>query len=135
MKPPRKNWRETLSRFDIHTKTGREQFLNEVASAYEGMYPARADFFRRSLRNLREVTTDGYSMGRAGDAYCKIRVPTELWLFIKRWVPDFGDDSKDIELLTKVWGDLVTPRRDRRRRTRLFLKDLQLAKPRPPRPS
>jgi len=49
----------------------------------------------------------------------KIRVPTELWLFIKRWIPDFGDDSADIELLRRVWCDLVRPAKERRKITRI----------------
>lgn len=131
MKPSRRNWQRTLNSYNVHTKDGLEKFLSDVASAYEGMYPARADFFKRNLKNLRDVTTGGYGQSR-GDFYCRVRVPTELLLYIQRWIPEFGRDSKDIDVLCKVWGDLVRPRKDRRRRTRLFLKDLQLAQSRPP---
>ncbi len=120
----KKNWRETLAGFQIHTKEGREKFLNEVARYYEMMFPARADFFKRSLKELRAVTKESYSLGvDKGDAQVTLRVPTELWLFIKRWIPDFGDDSADVELLSRVWCDLVRPRKDARRRTRLFMSE------------
>ena len=116
----KKDWRETLAGFQIDTKDGREKFLNEVAKWYEAMFPARADFFKRSLKDMRAVTTDGYALGKGrGEMKCTLRVPTELWLFIKRWIPGFGDDSKDVELLCRVWCDLVRPRKDHRRRTRL----------------
>lgn len=113
------DWRAKLENLQIHTKTGREKFLVEVADAYCALYPNRADFFRRSLKELRKVTTDGYQAGRHGHMYCQMRVPTELWLFIQRYVPDFGQDSSDVELLTKVWSDLV-PARDRRPRTKIY---------------
>lgn len=120
---PRKSknkWKETLHSFQIHMKTGREKFLSEVARAYEMLYPAKARFFRSALKNLRQVTTSGYKAGKAGDMYVSIRVPTELWCYIQRWIPDFGQDSKDVELLSKVWCDLVKGR-DYRRRTTFYI--------------
>lgn len=128
--PKKRSYQRTLASFNVHTRTGLESFLNEVAKWYEAMFPARADFFKRSLKNLQQITTDGYAK-QHGDFYCSARVPTELLLFIQRWIPEFGRDSKDFDLLRKVWCDLVRPRKDRRRRTRLFLKDLPLAQPRP----
>lgn len=111
----------TLARFQIHTKTGRENFLNEVAKWYETLFPARADYFKRAMRELRSVTSDNasYRDDKNREYAVKIRVPTELWLFIKRWIPDFGDESADIELLKRVWCDLVRPAKERRRITRI----------------
>lgn len=111
----------TLASFNIHTKDGKEKFLNEVASWYERMFPARSDFFKRTMRNLREVTVQAgeYKDQKNREYMVKIRVPTELWLFIKRWIPDFGDDSADIELLKRVWCDLVRPAKEHRRITRI----------------
>src|SRR5258705_3103594 len=115
------NWRETKASFQIHTKDGREKFLNEVLKWWESMYPAKADFFRRSLKELRAVTKESYSLGvQRGDARVTMRIPTELWLFIKRWIPEFGKDSEDIDLLCRVACDLVRPTKDRRPRTRLY---------------
>lgn len=115
------NAERTLATFNIHTKDGREKFLNEVAKWYEALFPDRSDFFKRSLRSLREVTVNSgeYRDEKNREYAVKIRVPTELWLFIKRWIPDFGDDSADIELLKKVWCDLVRPAKERRRITRI----------------
>lgn len=112
----------TLAAFNVHTKDGKEKFLNEVAKWYETLFPARADFFKRSMRSLREVTVNGgeYRDEKNREYAVKIRVPTELWLFIKRWIPDFGDDSADVELLKRVWCDLVRPAKERRRITRIY---------------
>jgi hypothetical protein len=111
-------YRETIGSFQIHTKDGREKFLEEVAKWYTAMYPNRADFFRRSLKQLREQAVPGFMTGQ-GEMRCVYRVPQELLLFVQRWIPGFGDDSKDIDLMLKVWCDLVKPTRDYRRRTRL----------------
>lgn len=117
------DYRAELSRFDIHMKDGREKFLNEVAKYWEAMYPVKADWFKTQMRHARDVTVEGatYAAGKGREFCVKIRVPTELWQFIKRWIPDFGEDSKDIDLLLRVWCDLVRPARDHRTRTRLFL--------------
>jgi hypothetical protein len=117
----KRTWKHEIARFDVHTKTGKEQFLSEVARAYETLYPNKADYFKSALRELRAVTTDGYAAGRAGHMECRIRVPTELWLFLQRWIPDFGKDSSDIELLARVWCDLVRVKKDHRRRTHLVV--------------
>lgn len=115
------SWERTLGSFDIHVSGGREKFLNEVARCYETMFPARADFFKRAMKDWRDVTVEGaeYKDQKNREYMVKIRVPTELWLFIKRWIPDFGDDDKDIQLLRRVWCDLVRPAKERRRVTRL----------------
>lgn len=121
MKKP--SWQQTLGSFQIHTKTGKEAFLNEVARAWEVLYPNKADWLKRNLRRLREVTTnDGsYKNAGGGDYYVSLRIPTELWFYLRRWIPNFGDDSEDVELLKKVFCDLVRPARDHRRHTRLFV--------------
>ncbi len=120
----KKDYRTELARFDIHMKAGKEKFLSEVASWYERMYPARADWFKTNLRLLREVNKnpDGsYRDARDREWRVRYRVPTELLMFIQRWVPDFGRDSADIDLLVRVWCDLVRPGKDRRRYTRLSI--------------
>jgi hypothetical protein len=121
-KDNQKDWQRTLAGFSVHTKDGREKFLNEVAKWYEAMFPARSDYFKRAMKEQRSVTNDHaeYRDDKNREYYVKIRVPTELWLFIKRWIPDFGDDSKDIDLLNRVWCDLVRPAREHRRITRIY---------------
>lgn len=129
----KKDYRETLQNLQIHTKTGRVNWLKEVADAWFTLYPHKADWFMRQLRYLREVTTDGYYSGKTGHMYVKTRVPTELLMYLQRWDPDFGRDSADMELLAKVWEDLVragSRARDRRKRTRLWsVTGVKLAQP------
>lgn len=134
----KKDYRETLGTFQIHMKEGKEKFLNEVAKWYEAMYPARADFFRQNLRQLREINknSDGsYKDAKGREWFVRYRVPKELLMFVQRWVPDFGQDSADIDLLVRVWCDLVRPGKDRRKHTRLVVKEDYVAKSRPNRSS
>jgi hypothetical protein len=112
------DYRETLGSFQVHMKDGREKFLEEVAKWYTALYPARAEFFMRSMRRLRETAIPACQT-KNGEMRCEYRVPQELFLFIQRWIPDFGDDHSDIELMCRVWCDLVRPTKDYRRRTRL----------------
>jgi hypothetical protein len=119
----KKDYRETLATYQVHMKDGREKFLNDVASWYNKLYPARADFFKRMLRQLREVSTSGYQAGETGEMQCTIRAPTELVLFIQQWIPDFGLDSADLELLAKVWCDLLPATNKHCRRTRLHVRN------------
>lgn len=117
-----KDYRETIGGYQINMRQGVEKFALDVAKYYQMMYPARANYFKRMLKQLKEVSTDGYQTGRSGKMYCSIRVPTELLTFMQRWIPEFGRDSADLELLAKVWCDLL-PVKDHRKRTRLIVKE------------
>ena len=117
-----KDYRETIGGYQINMKQGVEKFALDVAKYYQMMFPARADYFKRMLKQLKEVSVDGYQAGRSGKMYCSIRVPTELMMFMQRWIPEFGRDSADLELLAKVWCDLL-PVKDHRKHTRLIVKE------------
>lgn len=125
MSSRKKDYRQELGRFDIHMRNGREKFLQEVARAWEMIYPAKADWFKQQLRRQREITVEGarFNCGKGREMRVMYRVPTELIMYIQRWVPDFGRDDKDQELLSRVWCDLVRPCNDNRRRTRLYISE------------
>jgi hypothetical protein len=119
----KKSWKQELARFNIHMKDGREKFLNEIASWYEKLYPGRAAYYKMALKNLRAVQTNtdaSWTDAKGRHAYVSMRVPNELYMYVKRWIPDFGDDSADIDLLCRVWCDLVRTRKDNRHHTRLY---------------
>lgn len=123
MKTRKKDYRETLSNLQIHTKTGKEAFLLEVAKWYKALYPARFEFFKTMLGRLNEVrkNDDGsYTDAKSREVFVRVRVPTELWMFLQRWIPDFGSDSADLDLLRKVWSGFAVGK-DRRQRTQLFI--------------
>jgi hypothetical protein len=103
---------------------GIEDFLCQVANHWTAMYPKKADYFKRALANLRAVnkSPDGsYTTDGGKTWFVRYRVPTELLLFIQRWFPEFGKDSKDIDLLVRVWCDLVRVGKDHRPHTKLFV--------------
>lgn len=118
------DWRETISKYQVHTKDGVEKFLIEVAEAFRRLYPGRFRYYIDALRKLREVqkNADGSFRDQKGREYqVQIRVPTELMLYIQRWHPEFVQDSADIETLIRVWCDLVRVGKDRRRRRTLYI--------------
>lgn len=125
MKKKQTDYRETLNKFQIHTKGGKEKFLMEVADWYRALFPARFAFFKTMLKRLNEVSknADGsYTDEKNRTMYVRIRVPQELMIFLQRWIPEFGRDSADLELLRKVWCDWAVGK-DRRRRSRFLLID------------
>jgi hypothetical protein len=96
---------------EIHTKTGRETTLVEILNAYKKLYPKKFEFFMDGMKKLRQVqkNSDGSFVDKKGRwARISIRVPTELFLFIGRHIPEFGRDHKDVELLQVVAKDLVS---------------------------
>jgi hypothetical protein len=103
--------------------SAREKTLIEIGKAYWSLYPKRARWFKRMLTQLNEVNknTDGSYVDPKGrtTTFVKVRVPTELWLFIQRWLPDFGKHSDDLEALRRIWSDFAKVGKDHRRRSLL----------------
>lgn len=115
-------YKAELSKYNVHTKSGKEAFIHEVAKAFKRQYPAKYRFITNAIRELNKCVVDSRTAkyGHDRHLYLEIRVPTELMLFIQRWIPEFGRDSEDIVLLKKCWPDLAT--KDWRKRTRMTVK-------------
>jgi hypothetical protein len=93
---------------ELHTKTGKEKEVLDILKAWKSLYPAKYRFFKNALREMRKVQKheDGSFVDAKGRvAQIRIRVPTELWLYLQHRIDDFGKDYSDIELLLKVAGD------------------------------
>lgn len=104
---------------------GREKKLLEIIKSYEDLYPKTFKTYLQWMKKYRQVLKDpsGTTIDKKGRRLThRIQVPTVLWLFIQRHIPDFGKDSKDIDLLAKLWCDFATvgKKRDHRRRTLIF---------------
>jgi hypothetical protein len=57
---------------------------------------------------LREVTKNQIDKSEVdGYGHMRIGVPNELFFVMRNFIPDFGDDDKDIKLLAKEFPDLV----------------------------
>ena len=111
----------TQMSIQIHMRDGKEKWLRAIADAWYQKFPRKAAWIRDELARLREITAPSYHAGAAGEMRCTMRVPSELFLFCQYMEPDFGKDSKDIELLIRVWDDFARARNDKRRRTQLVV--------------
>lgn len=81
----------------------RIRVLTEIGDAYRDLYPER---YREAIALAREAREQVSPTSRGGTMSLRVRVPTEIFLFIKRYIPDFGESVADIGLLCSVWPDL-----------------------------
>lgn len=75
------------------------------------LYPKKAKYFLESLKKLRQVSKNSkgsYIDLKGRETVVTFRVPTELWMFILRWIPDFGKTDDDVHLLINTWSDLCS---------------------------
>lgn len=99
----------------------KERLILETLKAYEQLYPRRYKFCLHHLRKLREVTVAKATDLRGRDIRTTLRVPTEPFTFLQTQIPGFGDDSKDIDLLLRLWEDMArASNKDHRQRTRIW---------------
>jgi len=111
--------------------SGRVAILEEIARSYKALYPKRAKWFQSKLKKWKEVNKnpDGsWTDPKGRTMFVRVRVPTELWLFIGRHIPDWGQDSNDLKLLAQVWSDLVPAATKKRLNRQALVKDIPNAK-------
>jgi hypothetical protein len=103
------DYRNTLAKYHVNMKDGLLKFLVDVAKAYEMLYPARFKFYLNSFRKLKQVRkASGRFIDEAGHTYFADQIPTEPFMFVQRWLPDFGkENEEDMELLFKAWEDFA----------------------------
>lgn len=87
--------------------TARVRTLDEIGKCYRELFPERYAEALRIVKEARDqlITADGVS--KDGRLSWRVRIPTEIFIFIRRWIPDFAENYGDIELLRKVWPDLA----------------------------
>ena len=71
-----------------------------------GIALRHAGRYREAIALAREAREQVSPTSRGGTMSLRVRVPTEIFLFIKRYIPDFGESVADIGLLCSVWPDL-----------------------------
>lgn len=98
----------------------KEKFLLEVLETYRDLYPVKFEYYTQALAEARKVTLPSSTDSVGRETRVTMRVPTEPFLFIQSLHPDFGQDSADIDLLCKVWGDLAKAAPDHRKRTNIW---------------
>lgn len=89
--------------------------LKECADAIKEMYDNEFDQKTGKLR--------AEALGRVKDTgYIKIRVPQHLFFALRKFWPDFGDDSDDLRLLAEEFPQLCFDRRQKKRHGPLIVK-------------
>lgn len=95
--------------------------LEDIARAYKELYPAKFEFIRNGLRQLREVTVSRRTDVKGRDVEVTMRVPSEPFLFAQAIMPGFGEDSDDITLLCRVWDEMAVATNDRRKKSHMVV--------------
>jgi len=86
------------------------EFLEEVARSYQALFPERYEAYRRLAAEERSRLIKPGAFSAGGTMQFRMVIPTELFLFIRRYWPDFGDSPADIDLLQQVWTELSVSR-------------------------
>lgn len=84
----------------------REKKLVEIAQFFETHCPAEYRQWIREMLQLKKMSRASYTDNLGRETLVTMKVPTKLFMGCQRVMPDFGEDSDDIALLTKVLRDL-----------------------------
>lgn len=82
----------------------KRDLIREVAQAWIEKSPAMA---REMADYLQEITHLERAKCEGRQTFVKVRVPQELFFTLRYFLPDFGDNDKDIEILAEEFPRLV----------------------------
>lgn len=82
-----------------------ENKLYEIVAWWEANDPDQVREWKDMMCQLRKVSLASYSDAQGRQTVVNMKVPTVLFMSIQHCLPDFGKDSDDIALLTKILRD------------------------------
>ena len=84
---------------------GTESTLHEIVNWFETHMPDEVVAWKEEMLKLKQVSKATYKDAAGRENHVQFKLPTLLFLSCQHIMPDFGKDSDDIQLLTKVLRD------------------------------
>lgn len=101
----------------ISRNQAKRDLIREVALAWIQVDPAGAREAAEQLKELQRCQykrNGGYRKGAKDQyGYVKYRIPQPLFILLRRFMPDFLNDDKDIRLLCQEFPDLIPNNMDK----------------------
>lgn len=98
----------------LSAKDKKKRLIKAVVEAFELKYPLLLDEMAKAIEDMAKHEFDPKTgklraeVGKKGKdlGYISVRVPQELFFTIRRFWPDFGDDSADLRLVAEEFPRL-----------------------------
>lgn len=84
---------------------GLEAKLHEIVNWWEVHFPHEVKAWKEEMLNLKTISKPVYKDAQGRETHVNFKVPTLLFMSCQHCIPDFGKDSDDIQLMTKVLRD------------------------------
>ena len=90
----------------------KKDLIRKVAEVWIQKDPAMAYEMAKAVREFTKLDVNPKTgKTKGGEGYISVRIPSELWQVLRHFIPDFGDDDKDIKLLAAEFPDLILCRK------------------------
>ena len=84
----------------------KRELVEATMSAMEKLYPDMYNYLLKEMPKLKAVSRPSYTDPKGRTTHVKMKVPTIPWLFLQQLDPDWGKDSEDLELFTRVCAEM-----------------------------
>jgi hypothetical protein len=96
----------------------KRELIEQTMAAMEKLYPDMYNWLLQEMPKLKAVSKPSYVDPKGRVTHVKMKVPTIPWLFLQQLDPDWGKDSEDLELFTRICSEMngaATPQEGRNR--------------------
>jgi len=85
----------------------RKDIIKETCLAWIQKSPGEARLMAEYLKGVTKQQLRGGKWRRKDGGYLKVSVPADLFYSLRRLLPDFADDDKDLRYLAEEFPDLM----------------------------
>lgn len=89
----------------------KKELIRRIALEWIRKDPAGAREAAEAVRDFTKADLHKSGKTRQDSGYISVRMPSELWQVLRTFMPNFGDDDKDLKLLAQEFPDLILCRK------------------------
>lgn len=95
----------------IMKNQAKKELIRRIALEWISKDPAGAREAALAVRDFTKADLHKSGKTKQDTGYISVRMPSELWQILRHFIPNFGDDDKDLRLLSQEFPDLVLCRK------------------------
>jgi hypothetical protein len=89
----------------------KRELIRKIALTWIKKDPAGAREAAEAVKEFTKLDLHKNGKTKQDTGYISVRMPSELWQILRHFIPSFGDDDRDIKLLSAEFPDLILCRK------------------------
>lgn len=95
----------------INRNAAKTRLIHRIAIEWMARDPAGAREAALAVKEFTKADIHKNGKCKGGSGYISVRMPSELWQMLRIAMPGFGNDDRDLRLLSQEFPDLILCRK------------------------